>query len=137
MHVQRLRDVIRAHLDYPHEFCKVWDAVTEAELVPWCRENLEEDRARFGEIEARRNGLTPQASSANSAVLRQALLAAAPRDPDAFRAFRASRCCLTPPNETFTHPQFVGHILELASDSDRPPPAGPDRTQLLRLLAVR
>jgi len=46
MHVQRLRDLIRAHLDDPVEFASVWDAVTEAELTPWYRENLEEDRAQ-------------------------------------------------------------------------------------------
>ena len=47
MHVQRLRDVIRAHLADPLEFAEVWDAVTEAELTPWYRENVEEDRDRI------------------------------------------------------------------------------------------
>jgi 2-polyprenyl-6-methoxyphenol hydroxylase-like FAD-dependent oxidoreductase len=135
MHVQSLRNVIRAHLDNPRDFCEAWDAVTEAELTPWYRENLEEDRARFAEIEALRNGLTPPRSGAGSAMLRQALLAAAPLDPDAFRAFLASRCCLTRLGETFANPHFVEHILELAGDREPRPPAGPDRAGLLRLLA--
>ncbi|MBV9049037.1 MAG: hypothetical protein JOY58_12245 [Solirubrobacterales bacterium] len=134
MHVQRLRDVVRAHLDDPHEFAEVWDAVTQAELAPWYRENLEEDRVRIGEIEALRNGLRPQPSNTASSALRQALLAAVPRDPDAFRAFLATRCCLTTLRETFADPEFAEHILELASDSHGPTPAGPDRAQLLRLL---
>ena len=134
MHVQRLRDVIRAHLDDPYEFAEVWDVVTEAELTPWYRENVEEDRARIGEMEALRNGLKPEAPSTPSAMLRQALLAAVPRDPDAFRAFLASRSCLTPLRETFANPGFVEHILRIAGESDGPPPAGPNRTQLLGLL---
>jgi hypothetical protein len=36
--------------------------------------------------------------------------------------------------ETFENPQFVERILELASDSERPPLAGPNRAQLLQLL---
>ena len=134
MHVQNLRDVIRAHLDDPVGFAEAWDAVTESELVPWYRENVEEDRARIGEIEALRNGLEPAPRTDSSAMKRQALLAAVPRDPDAFRAFLASRCCLTPLRETFTNQPFVERMLELAGDSERSRPAGPDRAQLLRLL---
>ena len=134
MHVQRLRDVIRAHVHDPVEFAAAWDAATEAELVPWYRENVEEDRARIGEIEALRNGLQPAPRGDSSAVLRKALLAAVPRDPDAFRAFLASRCCLTPLRETFANQRLVKRILELATDSDRLPQAGPNRTQLLQLL---
>jgi len=134
MHVQRLRDVVRAHLHDPLVFAEAWDAVTEAELVPWYRENVAEDRARRGEIEALRNGLDPAPQPDSSAVLRRALLAALPRDPDVFRAFLASRCCLTPLRETFANRGLVARILELAGDSEPPPPAGPSRTQLLKLL---
>jgi 2-polyprenyl-6-methoxyphenol hydroxylase-like FAD-dependent oxidoreductase len=134
MHVQRLRDLIRAHLDNPLEFAAAWDAATEAELVPWYRENVEEDRARINEIEALRNGLQPAPRGDTSSVLRKALLAAVPRDPDAFRAFLASRCCLTPLRETFANQQFAKRILEITNDSERLPQAGPNRTQLLQLL---
>lgn len=134
MHVQRLRDVIRAHLHDPREFVQAWDAATEAELVPWYRENVEEDRARIAEIEALRDGREPAPPSDPAAVLRQALLAAVPRDPDAFRAFLASRCCLTRLHETFANEELVERILELANDSQRPPLAGPNRAQLLRLV---
>lgn len=134
MHVQRLRDVIRLHLDDPREFAQTWDAVTEAELAPWYRENVEEDRARIGEIEALRNGLEPESPNSPTGVLRTALLAAVPHDPDAFRALLAWRSCLTPLRETFANPEFVEHILEVAGDSDGPPPAGPNRAELLQLL---
>jgi 2-polyprenyl-6-methoxyphenol hydroxylase-like FAD-dependent oxidoreductase len=134
MHVQRLREVTRAHLEKPLEFAEAWDADTEANLTPWYRENVEEDRGRIAEIEALRKGLAPPPPSTRSASLRQALLAAVPRDPDAFRALLASRCCLTRLSETFAKPEFVEHILRLASDAGPPPPAGPNRSQLLRLL---
>jgi 2-polyprenyl-6-methoxyphenol hydroxylase-like FAD-dependent oxidoreductase len=134
MHVQRLRDVVRAHLHDPLEFSSVWDGVTEAELTPWYRDNVEEDRARITESEALRNGLQPARQSDSTAVLRQALLAAVPRDPDAFRAFLASRCCLTPLHETFTNEQFVERILKLSNDNQLQPPAGPNRAQLLQLV---
>jgi 2-polyprenyl-6-methoxyphenol hydroxylase-like FAD-dependent oxidoreductase len=134
MHVQRLRDVIRAHLHDPLEFAEAWDAVTEAELAPWYRENVAEDRARIGEIEALREGREPAPPRDSSAKLRAALLAAVPRDPDAFRAFLASRCCLTTLREAFANPQLVMRILELAKTSDGPPGAGPSRAQLLQLV---
>jgi hypothetical protein len=110
------------------------DSVSAAELAPWYRENVEEDRARITEIEALRNGLQPARQSDPSAVLRQALPAAVLRDPDAFRAFLASRCCLTPLQQTFTNEQFVERILELAKDNQLQPPAGPNRAQLLQLV---
>ena len=134
MHVQRLRDAIRAHLDDPREFAEVWDGVTEAELTPWYRENLEEDRDQMREMQALRHGLAPEVPGTRSAALGRSLLAAVPRDPDAFRAFLASRCCLTPLRQAFANPRFVEHVLRLACEREAPPPAGPDRAQLLRLL---
>jgi 2-polyprenyl-6-methoxyphenol hydroxylase-like FAD-dependent oxidoreductase len=134
MHVQRLRDVIRAHLHDPLRFAAAWDAATQSELVPWYRENVEEDRARIAEIESLRNGLEPVRRGDSWAALLEALRAAVPRDPDAFRAFLASRCCLTPLREAFANQQLVNRILELADDSEPPPRAGPNRSQLLRLL---
>lgn len=134
MHVQRLRDAIRAHLDDPREFAEVWDAVTEAELTPWYRENLEEDRDRMREMQALRHGLEREVPGTPSAALRRSLLAAVPHDPDAFRAFLASRCCLTPLRQAFANRRFVEHVLRLACELEAPPPAAPDRAQLLRLL---
>ena len=135
MHVQRLRDVIRSHLDDPLEFADVWDAVTEAELTPWYRDNVEEDRDRIAEIAALRNGLEPGPEPGTRAELRAALGAALPHDPEAFRALVSWRSCLTRLEETFANQEFVERILEVARDQDRPPLAGPNRPQLLALLA--
>ena len=134
MHVRHLRDVIRAHLGDPREFAEVWDAVTETELTPWYRENLEEDRDRMRVMQALREGRKPEVPRGSSAALRQALFAAFPHDPDVFRAFLASRACLTPLRDTLAEPGMAEHVLRLAGERDNPPRLGPDRSQVLRLL---
>ena len=131
--VQHLRDVIRSHLENPHRLAETWDAVAQAELVPWYRETVEEDRDRFAEIEALRRGAESPPPS-HLALHRRALLAALFRDPDAFRAAIAWRGCITRLEETFADRGFVEHILEIARGSDPPPLPGPNRAQLLSLL---
>ncbi len=136
MHVQCLRDVVREHLDDPLEFAEAWDAVTESELTPWYRENVEEDRDRIAEIAALRSGVAvePELRFGSTAAVRAALRAALPYDADAFRAQVAWRSCLTRLEDAFANQQFVERILEIARDCERPPLAGPNQSQLLELL---
>jgi 2-polyprenyl-6-methoxyphenol hydroxylase-like FAD-dependent oxidoreductase len=134
MHVRRLRDVLRGHLEDPREFAEAWDAVTEAELTPWYRDNVEEDRARLDEMNALRHGLEPPAPGTRSAALRRAVFAAAPHDPDVFRAALASLACLTPLREPLANPEFVEDVLRLARERGPSPAAGPNRGELLQLL---
>jgi 2-polyprenyl-6-methoxyphenol hydroxylase-like FAD-dependent oxidoreductase len=134
MHAQRLRDVARSHLEDPAEFAEAWDAATEAELTPWYRETIGEDRQRLREIVALRNGIEPEIPSEGPDALRSAVIGAVFQDADVFRAFLESRCCLTPLGETLGRPGFVDRVMQLASDGGRPPLPGPDRTQLLQLL---
>jgi hypothetical protein len=131
--VRHLREVIRSHLENPYSLAETWDAVAQAELVPWYRETVEEDRARFAEIEALRRGVDPPPPS-GLAHLRRALLAALFRDPNAFRAAVAWRGCITRLEETFADRSFAEHILEIARGCDPPPLPGPNRTQLVSLL---
>jgi 2-polyprenyl-6-methoxyphenol hydroxylase-like FAD-dependent oxidoreductase len=134
LHAQQLRDSVRAHLEDPQDFAEAWDAATETKLTPWYRETVQENRVRLREYEALRNGLEPEQPSARADALRAALLTAMPHDPDLFRAFLESRCCITPLSETLAHPRLVERILELARDRERPPIPGPNREQLLQLL---
>lgn len=133
-HVQCLRAVIREHLDDPRGFADAWDAVTEVELTPWYREIVEEDRARMAEIEALRQGLEPGPPSGAVVALLPALRLALTSDPDAFRAFIASRSCVTRLGEAFADQYFGERIRELARDIEPPPLPGPDRARLLALL---
>jgi 2-polyprenyl-6-methoxyphenol hydroxylase-like FAD-dependent oxidoreductase len=133
-HVQLLRQVCREHLDDPRRFADTFDAVTEAELTPWYRETVEEDRARMAQIEALRCGREPPAPRGPSVKFLPVLLPALGRDVEAFRAFIASRCVLTRLGESFADEGFVERISELARGREPPPVLGPDRTQLLALL---
>lgn len=134
-HAQQLRDVTREHLEDPQEFAEAWDTATEETLTPWYRETVQEDRARVAEIEALRSGLAPPMPAPGSWVaLMPALFRAVPRDPDVYRAFVASRVCLTRLEETCAEEGFIERILELTRESGPPPLLGPDRAQLLALL---
>ena len=73
LHAKCLREVVSSHVEDPLEFAQAWDATTEAELTPWYRETVEEDRDRLHEIDALRNGLEPAPPSEPSSVLRGAL----------------------------------------------------------------
>jgi hypothetical protein len=134
LHAQRLAEVLRAHPDDPNDFAEAWDAVTEADLMPWYRETVEEDRARFNEIEALRHGLQAPPEPGSMPWMQDALLAAASQDADAFRAFLADRCCLSRNREIFEDTGFMERVFALARGAERPPLAGPDRDQLLALL---
>jgi len=134
LHAKRLADLVRAHPDDPDAFAEAWDGVTEAELTPWYRETVEEDRARLHEIEALRHGLQPPPAPGSTGRLMAALVAAMGQDPDAYRALVATKACLSLSREIFEDQSFVEHILEIARDSDPPPLPGPDRDQLLALL---
>jgi 2-polyprenyl-6-methoxyphenol hydroxylase-like FAD-dependent oxidoreductase len=91
LHAQRLAEVVRVHPDDPNDFAEAWDAVTEADLMPWYRETVEEDRARLNEIEALRAasrrppepGSMPwmQRRTARGGIARRRCISSLPREP--------------------------------------------------------
>jgi hypothetical protein len=132
VHASRLRDTVRAQGDDPRELAAAWDALTEAELAPWYRETVEEDRDRLREMEALRDGRHHAPAPGSTGALLAALGRAAATDPDAYRAFVATRSCLRRLRDACADARLL----------DPPPPAedeaplpGPDRGQLLALLA--
>jgi len=135
LHARCLRDVARSHLEDPVEFAIAWDEATEAQLTPWYRETVAEDRTRLSEIDALRGGSEPPQPADTSQALRGALLTAMLHDPDLFRGFLESRCCLTPLGETFAQAGVPERIRELAAEHERLQMPGPDREALLKLLA--
>jgi hypothetical protein len=136
MHARRLRDTARSHLDDPREFAEAWDAVTESEFAPWYTETVEEDRARLRQIEALREGRVPEPDSDPSAAMRGALFATFLYDPDVFRAFIGTRACLWRIGEACADDRLVDRMTELARDAEPMPLMGPDREQVLALLAA-
>ena len=136
MHAQRLRDVVREHLDDgPRGFADAWDAATEAELVRWYRATVLTDRARLAQIEALRQGAQPPAPPAGPAGLMAALPPAAMQDADLFRAFQSIVCCLELPESVLARPWVGDRVREVMAGGPPSPPPGPNREELLALLA--
>jgi 2-polyprenyl-6-methoxyphenol hydroxylase-like FAD-dependent oxidoreductase len=131
-HAQLLRDTLRE--EDPDRFAEAWDTATETELTPWYRATVRQDRERLREIDALRQGLGRPRPADRRAAVRAMLMPAAMCDPDVFRAMLAERCCLGSPT-ALDHPELGERVLELARDMDPAPSAGPDREQLLTLLA--
>jgi 2-polyprenyl-6-methoxyphenol hydroxylase-like FAD-dependent oxidoreductase len=135
LHARALREVVSSHLDDPLEFAEAWDAATEERLTPWYRETVEEDRDRLHEIDALREGKEPAPPSERAAVLRQALTAAAPYDPDLFRAYLDSRAVLKPFGQTFSEEAVAERTLEVAGENPKLALPGPNREELVALLS--
>jgi 2-polyprenyl-6-methoxyphenol hydroxylase-like FAD-dependent oxidoreductase len=135
LHTQCLLEVVSSHLDDPLEFAQAWDAATEANLTPWYRETVEEDRDRLREIDALRKGQEPAPPSERSSVLRGALNTALLHDPELFRSYLASRAVLRPLGETFAQDGVAERALELAQANERLALPGPSREELLTLLS--
>ena len=134
-HAARLRDVVRTELDDPQRFAAAWDAATEGDLAPWYRATVAIDRARLAEFEAQRAGRERPEPVERPAVLGAALVRAMPHDADIFRGFLEMGSCLTLPGALFARPGFADRVMEVARQSDAPPPSGPTRDELLRLIA--
>jgi 2-polyprenyl-6-methoxyphenol hydroxylase-like FAD-dependent oxidoreductase len=135
LHAAALPGLLREHADDPLAFATAWDASTEAELTPWYRETVVEDRARLREWDANRRGEAPPSPDAPPAQALAALLRALPWDADAFRAFLASRGCLAPLGGSLADPAFMARVREVAAAHERRPVPGPSRAKLLELLA--
>jgi 2-polyprenyl-6-methoxyphenol hydroxylase-like FAD-dependent oxidoreductase len=134
-HAARLRDVVRERIEDPRGFAEAWREATESELAPWYRATVATDRARLAEIEALRAGRAPAPPHDPAGMLRAALPAAMGRDADIFRAGMEIMGCLTLPQEVFARPGVAERVLALASEQNGVLRPGPDREQLLQLVA--
>jgi 2-polyprenyl-6-methoxyphenol hydroxylase-like FAD-dependent oxidoreductase len=129
LHAQRLRDVARAGLDDPDAFVRRFDAVTEAEVAPFVRNQISADRARVAEMEAIRAGGESPAPEPGAAAIGAAML----RDPDVFRAVMETVTCLALPQEVFARPDIAAKVEPFRGELPMPMP-GPNRAELLALL---
>ena len=120
----------------PHEFAAAWRAATEEELGPWYRATVAVDRARLAEVEAARAGRPPEPPRDAASAVRAALPKAMAQDADVFRAGLEIIGCLALPQEVFARPGLAQRVLELADGTNGARPFGPDREELLRLVAA-
>lgn len=133
-HARSLRDTIAAADGDPLVLAEAWDEVTEREHTPWYRETLDEDRARLAEMEAIRDGseLPPPTKATE---LRDALTAAMMTDADLFRIYLDSRVCIRRIEESLADPADAARVMEQAAGKTPFAFPGPDRAQLVGMLA--
>ncbi|MBV9916766.1 MAG: FAD-dependent oxidoreductase [Solirubrobacterales bacterium] len=129
-HAQRLRDIVREHVRDPEAFVLAWDHVTEHEMRPFYDDVLAENRFRRGEVDSLRSDSEPPTPDTQTARF----VAAAPHDPDVFRAYLETRAALATTREVLERPALVERIDRVTAPAVVPLP-GPSRSELLHLLA--
>jgi 2-polyprenyl-6-methoxyphenol hydroxylase-like FAD-dependent oxidoreductase len=135
MQAVSLRDALRAGAgDDPRTFAARWDDDVEASLTPWYRATVATDRARLAEMRAFRDGRVPEQPQ-GPAALGPALAQAASHDAESFRALLEIVSCLARPTEVFSRSGLAERALRIAGEHPPTPFRGPDREQLLRLVA--
>jgi 2-polyprenyl-6-methoxyphenol hydroxylase-like FAD-dependent oxidoreductase len=136
LHARTLRDQLRtAGLDDPAAFAGAFHKATAESVEPWYRTTLATDRHRLGETEAGIGGETYD-SPDPWYQLEKAMNAAAGQDPDCLRALLDIRFVLRGPDEVFARPGLRDKTLRLGSGPRDEVRIGPDRQQLLALMAA-
>ena len=130
VHAQLLRAVVAAHLDDPAALAQVWDEATEQVVTPFYRNQVAADQRRIAEMRAVAAGALPPPPD----PVMGRLPVAAAQDADVFRAMIEMLTCLAQPQEVLARPGMRERIVN-AVPVGPPPRWGPDRTELLELLA--
>ena len=136
LHALQLRDVLRETASNPRWLAEEFDRRTEAEITPWYHAQIAVDRARFAEMEALREGRAPTPPTDMLAREIQALFATILADPDLFRAALEYVGTITPAQEILQRPAVVEAVRAAQQrGAVTPPMPGPNRQQLLELVA--
>lgn len=129
-HAQRLRHFVRELNSDPGASAREWDEITERDLTPWYRTQVEMDRARVAAMAADREGRDPPSSG----KMAKAFQVAFNYDADCYRAFLEVMGCLTLPAELFADSSLFEKVIA-ASEGRTVPAQGPSRAELLEILA--
>jgi 2-polyprenyl-6-methoxyphenol hydroxylase-like FAD-dependent oxidoreductase len=138
LHAARLRDVLRDAPSNPRTLVEAFDEKTEAEITPWYAAQIANDRARFADMEALRDGRQPPQPIDPLASDIRLLFALMGTDPDRFRAGIEYIGTITPAQEILERPQIADAVSAAKEGRLKVPPfkiPGPDREQLLALLS--
>jgi 2-polyprenyl-6-methoxyphenol hydroxylase-like FAD-dependent oxidoreductase len=130
MHVQQLRDAVRAAAGDPLALAHEFDRRTEAEVTPYYRGQVATDRARVAEMAALRAGAEPPPLDPP----RAGWMAGLSQDPVLLRGLMDVGACLAHPQEVMARPGFLDRALSFAGDP-LPVMPGPDRDTLVSLAA--
>ena len=133
MHTEVLCDVLREHAAAPVELALAFDEATQAVIGPWYEATVQNGQLRLAEMGAAVRG-EPFAPEGPAAIA-MALARAKSVDEQAARWFAELLSCLTMPAELFSRPGVLERVIELGGRADQPPLPGPDRAELLALVA--
>ena len=131
VHAQLLRWTVRGYLGDPAGFARAWDEGTERTVAPFYRNQIRADRARLAEMTALREGR----ACSPAGLMMSRLAAAAMHDADLFRAMLETVMCLALPQAVIERPGIRDKI-EQSGHHGTPPVPGPERRELLQLLAA-
>ncbi len=136
VHAIALRDLLRSGpLDDPVALAHAWHDATMATVEPWYRSTLSFDRHRLAEIEATIAGV-PYETDDPEWEMTRALQHGAARDPDVFRAYLRIVNLQALPDEVLAHPGVFEKVVEAGKDWRDEPSIGPDRDELLKIVAA-
>ena len=134
VHAELLADTLGAHGDDPTAAACAFAEATRTAIEPWYGAALAQDRHDRSPLDDD-EGAGPVGVGS---LMRHGLLPAARSDPAVFRAFMRTFNLLDPPDAVMRDPQVVlGVMTAWRERAERPPPPrlGPDRSELLRILA--
>jgi hypothetical protein len=133
MHTDVLCDVLREHDAGSAELAVAFDAATQAVIGPWYEATVQNGQLRLAEMGAAVRGerFAPEGPAAIAAALARATSV----DEDAARWFAELLSCLSTPEELFSRPGVLASVMEADARADQPPVPGPDRAELLALVA--
>ncbi|MGY1636543.1 FAD-dependent oxidoreductase [Geodermatophilus sp. SYSU D00742] len=131
VHAQVLRAAVRDHLDDPGGLVRAFDTTTERQVTPFYRNQIAADRARIAEMDALRQGQEPPPPDPRQLLLTTAAM----HDADVFRGLVEIVTCLALPQEVLSRPGMQERLSRYADAPPPPPAPGPDRRQLMDLLA--
>lgn len=131
LHSIALRDSLRSHGE---QFALEFDRITEAELTPWYRQQVERDYQRAEQVQAAVDGRPWSPPDTPMAKMQGAFMAGASHDPDLARAFLENMSVLALPPEIMSRPGIMEKVMTYADVAPRPF-VGPDRAELVALLS--
>jgi 2-polyprenyl-6-methoxyphenol hydroxylase-like FAD-dependent oxidoreductase len=133
MHVEILRESVKAHLDDPTALAIAFHERTKAELQPYHDATTRVDRRRVDEMRIYRDGGTPQPTPEER--LTDVLIGNAAADPVMARSYGDIMGCNALAEEVLARPGVFDRLLELGDGPAPQPAPGPSRERLVELVA--
>lgn len=133
MHVEVMRTCVAEHLDDPHALALAFHERSAAEITPWHDATVKIDQRRVNEMRIYREGGTPVPTDAEK--IADVMQAAVLLDPVITRGFAEIFGCFTTGEEVTARPGFLDRVIACADRVSTAPPPGPDRAQLVELVA--